>query len=678
MDILLQIGHYDTWKKKNKINDEHYDEFIVNLLNELYELGISMKNMKQFSHIKKYAEEQKRPVVAVIVSYYLNKNDFEIFKTIHNYLCTMNYNFVYSDGSDIFIRDQNLENDFCEKLKNEINKEYDHQLEFLIEKPVCEYKYSDWYKKASNPEFNLYDDSEKGIAGVVHSILKGKIFFDDIWLTSVDGLWWSKNGIVQVKKHIIEQVLPEYEKEEKKLKELGAKTKGRGKMSPEDAVKFEEGGLCWKYTQVQKCIRILKTRKINNVVEYAQGNFLDNTDIINKFNDMKISGDYWIYDDGYVNLNEIAKINKEGGDINDCVFYKHNADNFITVDMTNSRKFRGFNNLKKHPEKTEKFIKYLKSVLGENYEFMLQRGARDFQAGSKDQFFYVFLGRPSSGKSSYLDLTKKLFGKFYGVLDSIIFKGTTKHQGMTHTEELSKVIKKRIVVVNEPEKGIILDGGKICSKVGANDTIQYREIRGKSQESIFQAKLIFNCNLALNVKETGGVNRRMKNILWQEKFVDEKDYVEGIGHTIKNSELIAELLDDDDYIYIFEELLMRSYKNKITIPKNIEEFNEEVKDDNIYTFDKLLDKILVPSEKSFVEIRKELTHDSNNTVMKKFTNMTNTILQCQESKKYGQYFRKRVNIEVDGKRTTKRNVIMGHKFVKAEDELMIPRAGSIF
>jgi P4 family phage/plasmid primase-like protien len=140
--------------------------------------------------------------------------------------------------------------------------------------------------------------------------------------------------------------------------------------------------------------------------------------------------------------------------------------------------------------------------------------------GLPDQHFHFWTGSGSNGKSTTIDLIKKMMGEYFGVLPNTIL--TRKRGGSSGpTPELADKNGKRLLVLQEPEQSDTLFVGQMKELTGT-DTIYARgmyEIKGF--EYVPQFKMIMTCNTLPPISaRDGGTWRRVRAIPWESEFID--------------------------------------------------------------------------------------------------------------------------------------------------------------
>lgn len=142
--------------------------------------------------------------------------------------------------------------------------------------------------------------------------------------------------------------------------------------------------------------------------------------------------------------------------------------------------------------------------------------------GLPDQHFHFWTGSGSNGKSTTIDMVKKLMGDYFGVLPITVL--TRKRNGSSGpTPELSDKNGKRLLVLQEPEHTDVIYVGQMKELTGT-DTIYARGMyEKKGFEYVPQFKMVMPCNnLPAIPARDGGTWRRIRATPWESEFVDGK------------------------------------------------------------------------------------------------------------------------------------------------------------
>jgi P4 family phage/plasmid primase-like protien len=179
----------------------------------------------------------------------------------------------------------------------------------------------------------------------------------------------------------------------------------------------------------------------------------------------------------------------------------------------------------------------------EVYKFLTElfpdKEVRDYQlkkiavclSGRNQEYFNIWTGNGSNGKSKLCELIQKTFGDYWNEMQvSLITK--TRGSSSNCSPEVIDLKGRRITTIQEPEMKDRLNMGLIKQLTGG-DKIPARQLY-KRQESIkIQTKLFLCCNTIPTIENSdGGTWRRIKVVEFKSKFVEkprfdfefEKDY----------------------------------------------------------------------------------------------------------------------------------------------------------
>lgn len=161
-----------------------------------------------------------------------------------------------------------------------------------------------------------------------------------------------------------------------------------------------------------------------------------------------------------------------------------------------------FDKIQLKPEMREYYMLFLASCL----------------LGIPDQHFHVWTGSGANGKSTTIELLKKLMGDYFGILPVVLFTRRRKDSGPT--PELFDKHGKRVLITQEPESNDTIYVG-FLKEITGSDTISCRGMYEKKMfEYIPQFKIIMPCNeLPAISGNDDGTWRRIRTIPHNSKFV---------------------------------------------------------------------------------------------------------------------------------------------------------------
>ncbi len=159
--------------------------------------------------------------------------------------------------------------------------------------------------------------------------------------------------------------------------------------------------------------------------------------------------------------------------------------------------------------KFENVLKFFKEIT-QNDEDMIQYYKRFWgyclTGETSDRSLHVFWGEGKNGKSTLINICKKILGDYYSVLDETVMTKTVVSRGPT--PELVPLAKCRVATLPESE-----DGEKINSKrlktITGDDMITYRDCHCPQTTCETQAKCIMPTNHKpkININDTAVVDR---------------------------------------------------------------------------------------------------------------------------------------------------------------------------
>jgi P4 family phage/plasmid primase-like protien len=231
--------------------------------------------------------------------------------------------------------------------------------------------------------------------------------------------------------------------------------------------------------------------------------------------------------------------------------------------------------LGKNLDKVEEFMKDLMGT--EEKTRYLQTMSGFFLTGEKsDRQLFLSYGLGSNAKSEYINLMRKILGKYYSAVSKEVFikdRKTDRHVGAP-TPYLIPLIGKRLCTFSETSEKDKLNISLLKSLTGG-DAIQARELRKeeKTIDPFCKLMLLTNFRPEWNIKDQAFVDR-LRYLPFESRFVDKpRAPNERLKDKKKAEKITAEYLDD-----VFLWMLQGSqkyYKEGLIVPESLEEKKQE-------------------------------------------------------------------------------------------------------
>lgn len=166
-------------------------------------------------------------------------------------------------------------------------------------------------------------------------------------------------------------------------------------------------------------------------------------------------------------------------------------------------------------------------------KYMWDHLASSFIGENVNQYFNIYRGSGSNGKSLLVDLMSLVLGELKGILPINVITDSRGKVGGT-CSELIQLKGCRYAVMQEPKKDMVLNEG-IMKEITGEKYMQGRELFQKSETFAIQFQPVVCTNSLFRVESNDdGTWRRMKIVDFMSKFADE-----GEEHT-----------DDTKYVFI--------------------------------------------------------------------------------------------------------------------------------
>jgi P4 family phage/plasmid primase-like protien len=399
------------------------------------------------------------------------------------------------------------------------------------------------------------------IANMIHAMYRDKYkcvsITNDCWFEFQDHKWVNIESAFTLAEKISSEVAEEFMRYHSVL---ARKNAIEGGVNRDDNM-----------NKIKKMIKIHDSLKnngfVNSVMSCCARKFYDG-----KFEEKLNDNHYLIgFDNGVYDLKSMT-------------FRKGTPDDYITFGV-------GYDyepNIDENDPRVKKIMNYFREIHTEDdmCKFLLEFMASCLR-GVPDQRFHFWTGSGSNGKSTTIDLLKKLLGDYFGVLPITVL--TRKRQNSSGpTPELADKSGKRLLVLNEPEHTDVIYVGQMKELTGS-DTIYARGMYAKKGiEYVPQFKLVMPCNnLPPIPARDGGTWRRVRVNCFESEFV------EGVPVGKKQFKKDKSLIDEfDDWRAPLMWLLINKYyinlaKNKFNVeePEKVTEATKTYKKDSDIYFE---------------------------------------------------------------------------------------------
>ena len=203
-------------------------------------------------------------------------------------------------------------------------------------------------------------------------------------------------------------------------------------------------------------------------------------------------------------------------DLGTMTFRKGSPDDYVTFSV-------GYDYKEYHEDDPifEEVNRYLDEV---QLDSIMRHYLLEFMAscirGVPDQHMHFWTGTGSNGKSTTVDLLKKLLGDYFGILPITVLT-RKRNNSSGPTPELADKNGKRVLVLQEPEHTDVVYVGQMKELTGS-DTLYARGMYEKTGfEYVPQFKMIMPCNNLPNIPaRDNGTWRRVRVVPWESEFID--------------------------------------------------------------------------------------------------------------------------------------------------------------
>jgi phage/plasmid-associated DNA primase len=315
-------------------------------------------------------------------------------------------------------------------------------------------------------------------------------------------------------------------------------------------------------------------------------------------------------------------------------------------------------------------------------------------SGHMLQNLFILTGSGSNGKDTLISrFYRSCMGHCYHLTGNVVVL-TEPPKASGASVEVSELNKKRVVVYSEPCSKNQLQASSI-KKFTGDKFVNARGLYSSDTKTVICATQFLLCNEIPNFNDVdGGVKRRLVVIPFNSKFMSQKDLnkiheinenkteEEKKKYEIENNLFLGDITYDSDKfrneykMSLFHLLIEYYYKYKVynmssiqNIPDSIEKLSMDVikRSDNFNgwfdeQYTKTEDKKDVLSCSTiFVDYKLSELYNNYSKCQKRDFNKKFLIQQIIKNPATQNYYKERAQIKVNGKKTDKRDVLIGFK-----------------
>ncbi|MBY0540246.1 MAG: PriCT-2 domain-containing protein [Campylobacterales bacterium] len=296
------------------------------------------------------------------------------------------------------------------------------------------------------------------------------------------------------------------------------------------------------------------------------------------------------------------------------------------------------------------------------------------------QNYIIFNGSGSNGKSIMDDLVLKSFGNYGHVINSIILCEQRRQGANTEIANLSK---KRLVIAREPpgKQNVKLSNSLLKELTGGSE-ISARKIYSDDEKTILFITLILECNKRPLMEEepTEADMRRLLDLLFESRFVDDIDDTNGINIFMKNK-YYEENEFKDKHKYALMKILFdhnkNHYRKKLVVPEAVKMRTRSYMESSVEIFEwfnETYEKIVNPTVHDYVKISDindelKISEYYNSLEKKEKRKLTREkiIKTFKESPVFKNFYKDEIDSHVNGERFKAPVRINGYKRKLVED-----------
>jgi len=316
---------------------------------------------------------------------------------------------------------------------------------------------------------------------------------------------------------------------------------------PEFLGYFKQAVFYYQNQNIQDDQTKKKIKHLENVLENLQSNTMRTTilkDAIGEF--------YFTRQNFAENLNTKNYMAFANGiyDFDKMIFRDGSPDDCLT--MKSPCKYIPFD---ENSEDIKKVFQFLRDILPDPsvLDYVLKILGLCLTTDTSQQYFFIFTGSGSNGKSKIMSLLENCLGDYHGTASPELI--TTKREKANQANEsLASLEKSRVLIISEAAKKDVIQANLLKVFTG-EDTITTRHNYGSQMKFKPKFKVLFICNDIPKVTENGpAVWRRIKIINFPCSFVDNPADGKPFEKQ-KNEELTRSILEDcqDAFVSILVE-----------------------------------------------------------------------------------------------------------------------------
>lgn len=213
-------------------------------------------------------------------------------------------------------------------------------------------------------------------------------------------------------------------------------------------------------------------------------------------------------------------------------------------------------------EKEKELFCFLETIFPEKtvLRYILRFLASCLKAGNKDKIFLVWTGPGDNGKSVFVNLVEKAFGKYATKAPTSLLTHK-RSSSSSATPELILLEKKRITFIQEPDGRDELNAG-VMKELTGNDNIYVRGLYKEGKNIPITTKIVLVANKVPSIPETDRATwSRIRVIPFVSTFVGESEFKEISKKQdnvfIRDIDITSKI---DTMIHIFMNVLIKEYK----------------------------------------------------------------------------------------------------------------------
>jgi hypothetical protein len=288
--------------------------------------------------------------------------------------------------------------------------------------------------------------------------------------------------------------------------------------------------------------------------------------------------------------------------------------------------------------------------------------------GSKfEDVVLTHTGRGQNGKSILQQLIKATFGEYFYEISSSYLTKQNKMEPGNPAPLYTYLNGIRIATANEPADGQKMNDSLI-KIIGSKEAIQYRTLYSNVIATLniqFVLNIFCNNKLEYNAND-GGMQRRLKVIDYNSKFVKEQDYKPNDNNIYKADHKLSEKVKlwRQDFMFILLNLFDPNYiyEEPIEIVNSSKKYADDNNDINKFVKDNF---IMTNDQKDFLLLKDlKLLYQSN----KEYDQSKLKNLKDHLEKEFNSEFKEKAKVKINGKFVDVRSIIYGWQIIKDDDD----------